>query len=340
MAVERPDAGNRDGAPGAGGTSGASGVITGRGGSGGAPAPLLNIGVGCATSSQCLSGQGVDGVCCETACNGPCQSCVLSEDLGRCKPSPAEQDPENDCETSPLATCGHDGVCDGMGACRFHPTGTVCGMPKCEGATEYAANLCDGKGTCLPAATKSCAPAVCLGESCGAPCATHRDCQAGFFCDSGTCRMKREKGTTCTEAAQCMSGFCTEGVCCSEACMGKCRTCKQEGAVGTCTFFAAESDPRDECVVQNITTCGNAGGCDGKGACRLHPVGTFCGHPSCAGSTEYGMRTCDGMGRCRQGTPRSCAPYNCNGAVACWTVCANNEQCQAPATCNIHTCAR
>jgi hypothetical protein len=299
---------------------------------------LLADGAACMSPGECRSKSCVDGVCCDSACTGTCQSCNLPGVAGRCSPVPADVDPENECDAEEASTCGKDGMCDGQGACRFHAATTVCAMPGCDVATERAAALCDGKGTCAPANTKSCAPAVCLGDSCGAPCAGHGDCQSGFWCDGGTCRMKRQPAADCENSAQCLSGFCSEGVCCNEACNSKCKSCRIEGALGMCTFAPMQQDPKSECGVQPITTCGNAGGCDGKGACRLHTVGTFCGDGSCAGTTQFGMRTCDGMGRCREGTRRDCAPYSCNGAVICWNACSTNEQCKAPATCQNHEC--
>ena len=53
-----------------------------------------------------------------------------------------------------------------------------------------------------------------------------------------------------------------------------CRSCKLSGNLGTCTAARAGVDPRLECPAQAPATCGRAGGCDGMGACRLHPGGT------------------------------------------------------------------
>ncbi|HEY0710898.1 MAG TPA: hypothetical protein VGG33_29110 [Polyangia bacterium] len=333
------DAGAPTGRGGSSGGRGGATPPTGGGGAGGSSAPALLLnGAACMSPGECQSKQCVDGVCCDTACTGTCQTCSATASPGTCSPIAADLDPENECDRQEPTSCGTDGFCDGKGACRFHPATTVCAMPGCEVATERAAALCDGKGVCQPAMTKSCAPAVCVGESCGAPCATHPDCQAGFWCDGGTCRIKRDRAAACDNNAQCMSGFCTEGVCCNEACGSKCKSCRIEGAMGTCTFAPVQQDPKAECGVQPITTCGNAGGCDGKGACRLHTVGTFCGDGSCSGTTQFGMKTCDGMGRCREGARKDCAPYSCNGAVICWNACSTNEQCKAPATCQNHEC--
>ncbi|HHH30090.1 MAG TPA: hypothetical protein ENK57_17335, partial [Polyangiaceae bacterium] len=64
----------------------------------------------CSTASQCLSGNCVDGVCCDTACSGLCQACSATKNggtSGACGPVPAGQDPDAECP----------GVCDGALAC-------------------------------------------------------------------------------------------------------------------------------------------------------------------------------------------------------------------------------
>ena len=45
-------------------------------------------------------------------------------------------------------------------------------------------------------------------------------------------------GAACTVAGRCASGFCVDGVCCAEACTGRCQACsaakKASGADGVC----------------------------------------------------------------------------------------------------------
>jgi hypothetical protein len=327
----------RDGA--AGGQSGGSGPrgTGGTGGRGPTVPPKTANGMACAGASECGSGFCVDGLCCEAACEGVCRRCNLPGNEGRCQSVTKDQDPDDECAPEPATSCGRDGVCDGAGACQHHAAGTICAPAGCDVATERAASTCDGVGSCKPGATKSCAPAVCIEQSCGAPCVAPTDCQMGFYCDEGTCRIKRDAAAVCTLDAQCASGFCADGVCCNAACKEKCSACNGEGTVGTCTPVIAGKDPDNECPVEGIITCGNAGGCDGKGACRLHAAGTFCAHPTCTGSTLVGMSTCDGNGACKAGPKTDCAPFVCNGS-SCWTACANNDQCKAPRTCMINTC--
>jgi hypothetical protein len=109
--------------------------------------------------------------------------------------------------------------------------------------------------------------------------------------------------------------------------------------VGSCTAAGDGQDPRQDCPVQNIFTCGNAGGCNGRGACRLHVKGTPCSNgTTCSGSTLTGQHACDGMGACKPGPKSDCAPFACNGGIVCWTVCATNDECKAPRTCRANKC--
>jgi hypothetical protein len=308
-------------------------------GGGSAPNPKgAPEGTRCVRNSECRSGDCVDGVCCESACAGVCVACDKPGSEGQCLPVPDGQDPDNECEESPLSTCGRDGVCDGRGACRRYQVGTECGKGGCKEATETAASTCDGNGQCQRGPSKSCAPAVCIENSCGTPCATDTDCLAGFFCDSATCRTKRDQGAGCAMDAECSSGHCADKVCCATACADKCYACNVLGSVGSCTAVKEGLDPKEDCPVQGIFTCGNAGGCNGRGACRSHLAGTPCSSgTTCSGSTLTGSSACDGMGKCKVGVKSDCSPYVCNGPV-CWTVCATNDQCKAPRTCRANHC--
>jgi hypothetical protein len=74
---------------------------------------LLTNGQTCPSSLTCLSGNCVDGVCCNTACAGLCQACSMAKTgspSGTCAAIPDGTDPDNECAGAL--------VCNGAGACR------------------------------------------------------------------------------------------------------------------------------------------------------------------------------------------------------------------------------
>jgi hypothetical protein len=100
----------------------------------------------------------------------------------------AGQDPLNQCADQGAASCGTDGACNGMGACRLYAAGTQgCGPAACAGGVESAARTCDGAGACRQAVPKACSPYGCNGARCATSCAVDSDCMYGFWCNGGTC---------------------------------------------------------------------------------------------------------------------------------------------------------
>lgn len=144
-------------------------------------------------------------------------------------------------------------------------------------------------------------------------------------------------GASCESPARCASGFCVDGVCCDEACVGSCRSCARPGTAGVCTPAPDGEDPDDDCEQDPPSSCGRDGACDGRGGCRRHPAGTPCAPGSCLGSTEYAARTCDGAGVCRPATMKSCAPYTC-GAQGCRSSCDSTGGCVGGSFCASGAC--
>ena len=95
-----------------------------------------NNGQACSSASACASGFCVDGVCCNSACNGMCVSCNQAGLAGKCSPYAVGTDPEKECSKGSGTSC--ESTCDGVGACEFPPYGSSCGS--CE--------VCDGAGSC------------------------------------------------------------------------------------------------------------------------------------------------------------------------------------------------
>ncbi len=132
-------------------TGGAGGMGNGgAGGTGGSPTNLMD-GAPCGAETECASGNCVDGVCCDSKCDGVCEACStavkgLGND-GECGPIEAGSDPNNEC---PNAT----GVCDGAGNCYQTPYDTTkyykmvnegCGKTADVGGTSTCDWKCDGE---------------------------------------------------------------------------------------------------------------------------------------------------------------------------------------------------
>jgi Concanavalin A-like lectin/glucanases superfamily len=328
--------GGKPGGKKTGGTVGTEGETGGTGGDSlppdAGPPPLRPRGGSCTSSNQCQTGSCVDGFCCDTACTGACTTCKLPGSEGRCVPVPEGMDIDNECPDDGVGTCRRDGMCDGNGACRKYPAGTECMPGMCSGTTESAARMCDGNGTCLPGTSQAC-PTNCSGGACNRTCSDANPCQAGFFCDAtGMCKLKVPLGMSCTASAECSTGVCADGVCCRSECNQLCYSCNLPGLAGTCTPVPGGQDPKGECPAQTPNTCGNAGACNGAGACRVHPAGTPCGAQTCTGSTETSARTCNGAGACLEGTVTNCSPFRCGGTM-CRQTCTNTNQCDLGFTC-------
>lgn len=298
----------------------------------------------CSGDAACQTGHCVDGVCCESACDGLCAACSAevkgSGQDGLCGSVAEGADPRGDCEDDGAATCGHDGTCDGAGACRRYAVGTVCGgAPSCAGAIQTNPDTCDASGACQAGGATACAPYVCGATQCKTACSTEADCAAGSYCGPGSvCLPKKDQGAACGAEAECSSGACVDGVCCNIACDFACTACsaakKGSGADGECGVIAAGSDPDDECADEGAASCGHDGACDGAGACRYYAPGTPCGAAgSCADGEQTSPDVCAGPGVCAAGGTTACGAYTCD-ATACRTSCAQQAECVAGAYCS------
>ncbi|MDI1430373.1 hypothetical protein [Polyangium sorediatum] len=326
-----------------GGTAGQGGGGMGGGGGQGGDAN----GEPCSDSLACGSGFCVDGVCCDAACTGTCVSCKAADtgqSNGTCAPVIAGFDPESECADEGASSCGHDGSCDGEGACALYKAGTECAPQSCVDQTKVLAKTCDGAGTCMDTGTVDCAPTACVNNVCATDCTNDDACAAGKYCDgaSGECLDKKAIGEACqgNKANQCASGFCADDVCCDAACEGNCEACTAAltgGANGTCAAILEGTDPHGDCLDQGPSSCGNDGTCDGKGACRNYMAGTICAQGGCAGGVQTNPDTCDGMGSCVDKGTASCAPYACAGEV-CASMCVIDVQCAAGQYCAAGAC--
>jgi hypothetical protein len=298
-------------------------------------------GSSCSAASECQSNFCAQGVCCNRACTGACESCTLSGSLGTCTNVLTDSsDPAGTCTDQGSASCGTNGKCQ-AGACQRYGKGTSCKDSTCPSQTTMftPGATCDGAGACVTPAASSCFPYSCGVNACKGACAADGDCATPAVCINGSCGLKG-LGKTCADGTECLSQFCTQGVCCNSACNGTCQSCALSGLLGMCSSVPnGSTDPQGTCNNQGQATCGTDGVCDGRGACRMYAAGTQCLAPSCpaGASTLTQARTCDGVGHCQAPTTIACAPFKCNGTSACNAACTTDADCQAPDICDPKT---
>jgi len=272
--------------PGAGGSSGTGGtggamVASSKGGAsgggsqaaGGAMAPT-DAGAtpppanqACTVGAQCASGFCVDGVCCDTACDGACQSCSQTGKVGTCSPVKNATDD----------MCTGGSTCDATGACR-----RILGQ-SCSAASQCASANCVDGVCCATAGCGKCQACTVPGfEGTCAPVDRFVDdetCTGTNTCNGlGECRGKN--GSACTAAVDCVSLNCVDGVCCNTACDGACFSCNQAQSPGTCLPLDNAEDPSANTPCGGINIC--AVQSSGQPACKLKSGRTCSTNAECA----------------------------------------------------------
>jgi hypothetical protein len=201
-------------------------------------APKRIDGETCAGATECASGIcSADGVCCDAACDGLCESCVVAGSEGTCSPQPATTDPDGDCPNAEL--------CDGSGSCAG-----ACGVdapPPGVGSCPAECTSCSGENVCTIA---------CSGDSCRDSILT---CPAGYACN-----------VLCTGSSVCdhTDIHCPADYACNVTCSGNsgCKDadlyCSQKGSCTvTCTgTLSSTCDNFDvHCSADDCTaSCGAA----------------------------------------------------------------------------------
>lgn len=238
-------------------------------------------GEACGAAAECGSNFCVDGVCCESACDGVCESCGLAE-KGTCQPVPDGTDPQSECAALPVPDGGAEnpppgevpdggdagsvvllpdggvtgsdtacgGACNGARACAYPANEKTCGTKFCSGPDEAARLSCDGQGHCSDLVVEKCAAYTCETTECQKGCTGLDDCQSTHFCNSsGICQAKLGNGVPAVAGTQCQSGFVADGVCCNADCdqtpNGVCNT---KGREGVCTCVVGQA-ACDECLL-------------------------------------------------------------------------------------------
>lgn len=198
-----------------------------------------SLGTPCTSGSMCASGHCVDGVCCDTACDGgtaDCQACSVLAGAsvdGLCEPLAAG----TVCRAS-SAECDAAEVCDGVAtAC---PSDALAGS---DVVCRPAAGGCDAAERCT-GTSSACPPDELLaaGETCRAAAG---DCDVGETCDGSSIDCPSDvvvaAGTTCRAAA----GACDL----AEVCDGASGECPADAfATTVCRPAAGECDVAESCT--------------------------------------------------------------------------------------------
>jgi hypothetical protein len=301
--------------------------------------PRRNDGVACSRAAQCASGFCVDGVCCESACDGQCEACGNGGTCGAVTGAPVGERPE--CAGSDACR----GSCDGRrrDACAYPGREVHCRDAECVDGEALLGASCDGRGECPPLERMAC-PKGCEGFVCGGDeCVVDGDCPSGR-CAAGICAPRRGLGEACGRGGECASGRCVDGVCCESACGGQCEACDVPSNEGRCVAVPEGSAPhgaRPVCASDG-SACGGA--CDGvrTDGCA-YPAGDVCREAGCRVSGGRAIATlearCAGAGRCPPPEEQSC-PASCTAdASRCDGDCdADPSACPRDTVCSAGVC--
>lgn len=177
-------------------------------------------GTACVDGDQCPDKNCVDGVCCETACDGQCETCNAQ---GKCVAAEGEPVGERP------ACAGHadcKGSCDGENRTECtgsKPLGAACGEVSCA-ANIGRVGACDAAAACK-VAEMACHPFVCGDGACKATCEVDGDCQEGYACADGDCQLSSSKcsddGASVVDADS-KSVSCDPYVCKAGSCLTSC----------------------------------------------------------------------------------------------------------------------
>jgi hypothetical protein len=303
------------------------------------PALGLDAATKCTSGAECASTFCVDGVCCDSACDGSCEACNLTGKEGTCtavKGAPIA--PRAACPSTGTGVCAS--TCDGVtrAACVLPGATTECGAASCDtSGGMIGASHCDGAGACAAPAPTSCAPFVCEGGACKTSCTLDTDCADGMRCTSGSCVAATPAGPhanvglvqRCSADGECATGHCSDGVCCDQACKEKCSSCAVPGFIGKC-LPESGIDLRNDCNSASCTSSCQAGDC------RPARAGDQCAPSLCVDeTTAQGPSTCSAAGSaCTASTGTlDCKPYVC-ALGACLTSCVDSSQCAAGSVCD------
>ena len=183
-----------------------------------------DLGALCQEARECLSGSCVDGVCCNSACEGQCEACDVPKALGLCVPvSGAPHGAREACAAGPEGKPCEQRSCDGVerSSCEGLAGLTVsCRAPSCADGVATPEGLCDGKGGCTEPEPIRCEPFVCQGDACASTCASDADCSEKFRCDLAKGDCVPRTGAYCEDESTLINPDGSKTSCAPYACEG------------------------------------------------------------------------------------------------------------------------
>ncbi len=267
-------------------------------------------GEACALPFECASGLCVEGVCCDTACDGLCESCLgalTGGANGACAPSATGTDPDAQCLDSGSPACGQNGLCED-GACQLYPASPCSPMPCADGAACESTFCVDGvccdtpcDGICMActAAKTGGVDGICAfipahsdpDVDCGSfteDCEDRVVCNGGgacvpsatlcepFRCEADGCASSCADDAGCAAGLACVAGACVLPEFCRDASIATSR----DGATTDCAPYRCT--PEGAC----LTACGSVDDCAPPFVCS--PTDGTCIDPPPAEGGEAG----------------------------------------------------
>ena len=310
----------------------------------GSCAAYIHLGDGCEHDAECITGHCVDGVCCESPCDGSCQACNLEPNPGTCTWVPSGQDPREDCPGEGVCK----GVCDGQGQCVFAPVTTRCDTcTSCDGAgfcTKLVEEMQDPFDDCSPCFACSGQVSSCVAVAYGqdplddCPPSPRESCGTTGQCDgNGACELY--PADTICKPASCSDGILEPADVCDG--LGSCfdrgqLSCQpyicqsQDSCAESCeddTECAEGFHCEEQSCVQDLPdaeTCTRDGQCQNghcvDGVCCTSPCDALCERCDLQGS----------VGTCSAISAGQDPDAECEGDGQCGGSCDGHGQCQLP----------
>lgn len=117
-------------------------------------------------------------------------------------------------------------------------------------------------------------------------CEVDANCiKPGYYCESGECALKKETAQACAAPAQCKSGFCIDGRCCSGECDSACHSCAVAGLEGNCQPEPDGSECDDGLFCSDGDSC-QQGACIGGPGRDCSVLDSTCSTGECDEETD------------------------------------------------------